>query len=204
MLEFRGGVIWHPDQALRKIKAKTTQRVRDAANLLRRTTRLALNQKAPQRKTKGGALIFGTSLPGEPPFRRTGSAYYSVGFDFKTKTASFDSLGRVGVDTHGHETGRSENSPGVKRPALVPAYRHNKSLIAAVMLGKTSAPQYGSISFVTHRQPFRVVLSKSGKTQRVEFGATQRGTYQRYKKPVYQSDRWKVKAFRRQQFARRG
>lgn len=204
MLDIKANITWYPDQAVRKIKAKAAQRVREAANMLRRTTRLALNQKSPQRKTKKGALIFGTSLPGEPPFRRTGSAYYSVGFDFKTKTATYDAMGRVGVNTHGHETGKADNSPGVRRPALLPAYTHNKSLIAAILLGKTTAPQYGSISFVTHRQPFRVVKSKSGKTQRVEFGATQRGTYKRYKKARYQSDRWKVKAFKRTQFSGRG
>lgn len=195
-------VIWYGDQVMRKIGRTVQQRLRAACNTLRRTARLALNQKAPQRKVKGGALIFGTSLPGETPFRRTGSAYYSVGFDFKAKSASFDATGEVSVNTHGHETGRAEQSPGVKRPALMPAYTHNKSLIAEIVLGKVSAPQYGDISFVTHRQPFRVVTSKSGKSQRVEFGATQRGSYVRYRKPKFQADRWKVKAFRRKQFSR--
>lgn len=195
-------VVWYGDQVKRKIAEKVSKRLRDACNMLRRTTRLALNQKAPQRKTTGGVLIFGSSLPGETPFRRTGSAYYSTGFDFRSRTASFDALGVVGVNTHGHETGKAENSPGVRRPALLPAYTHNKSLIAAIVLGKVSAPQYGDISFVTHRQPFRVVQSKSGKSQRVEFvGQIRKGDYKRYKKAKFLANRYRVKAFKRKQFS---
>lgn len=205
MPSFSGRVISYVDQFKRKVAGTVQQGLRAGGNLLRRTGRLVLNQKAPQRKTAGGVLIFGTSLPGEPPYRRTGSAYYSVGFDFQAKTASLDASGVVGVNTHGHETGKAENSPGVRRPALLPAYTHNKSLIAAVILGKVSAPQYGDISFVTHRQPFRITRSKSGKSQRVEFvGDAAQGTYRRYRKAKYQANAWKVKAFKRKQFGRRG
>jgi hypothetical protein len=168
-----GQVVWYPDQVLRPQTVAAEKRTREAANLIRRTVRLAVNQRGPQQRTPVGVMVTGRSLPGDAPFRESGRLYRAVGFDFQRRQATYELFAAVVVDSYGWETGRARGSPGVRRPHLRPVFEANRRLVMRILEGAGGVPQYGAIP----RRRGRGMLAITGVSGRQRGRLTNRVRY---------------------------